>query len=91
MKSGAQLTSGSIYPLSKIENETLRTYIEKQKKKNYIKSSISSAEYPILFVKKSDETLRSCVNYRKLNAVTVKNKYPILLCEELFYDISKAR
>ena len=91
MKPGAQLTSGPIYPLSKIENETLRTYIEKQKKKGYIKPSISSAEYPILFVKKSDETLRPCVNYRKLNAVTVKNKYFIPLCEELFYDISKAR
>ena len=91
LEPGAQLNSGPIYPLSKIENETSRTYIEKQKSKGYIQSSTSPAGYPILFVKKSDGSLRPCMDYRKLNAVTVKNKYPIPLCEELFGEISRAR
>ena len=91
LKSKTQLISKSIYSLSKTENEILRIYIEKQRSKKYIKFFTSSTEYSILFVKKSNESLRSCVNYRKLNAVTVKNRYSISLCKKIFNDVSRAR
>ena len=90
LKSEAQLISELIYSLSKIENKILRTYIKKQRSKEYIRSFTSSTDYLILFVKKSNNSLRSCVNYRKLNTITVKNRYSISLCEEFFNDISRA-
>ena len=91
LKSEAQLISESIYSLLKTENKILRIYIKKQKSKKYIKSFTSSTEYSILFVKKSNESLKSCVNYRKLNAITVKNWYSISLCKEIFNNVSRAR
>ena len=91
MKSEAQLILKSIYSLLKTENKILRIYIKKQRSKKYIKFFTSLTEYSILFVKKSNENLRSCVNYKKLNAVTVKNRYSISLCKEIFNDVSRAR
>ena len=39
---------------------------------------------PVLFVKKKDGTLRLCIDYRQLNKVTVKNKYPFPIVDDLF-------
>ena len=39
---------------------------------------------PVLFIKKHDETLRVCTNYRRLSRVTVKNKYPLPRIDDLF-------
>ena len=91
LKLEAQLILKSIYSLLKIENKILKTYIKKQKSKEYIKSFTSSTDYLILFVKKSNDSLKSCVNYRKLNAMTIKNQYSISLCEKLFNDILRVR
>ena len=91
LKLNAQLISESIYSLSKTENKILKIYIKKQRNKKYIKSFTSSIEYSIFFVKKSNENLKSCVNYRKLNAITVKNRYSISLCKKIFNDVSRAR
>jgi len=51
----------------------------------------SKAPYgtPILFQKKQDGSLRMCVNYRALNKVTIKNKYPIPLIAELFDRLAR--
>ena len=45
----------------------------------------------VLFQKKHDGSLRMCVDYRALNKVTIKNKYPIPLADELFDILAKAR
>ena len=52
----------------------------------------SGAPYgaPVLFQKKHDDSLCMCVDYRALNKVTIKNKYPIPLATELFDRLSKA-
>ncbi|MBW0574152.1 hypothetical protein O181_113867 [Austropuccinia psidii MF-1] len=68
---------GVIYSLSKQESDTLRAYISENVEKGFIQPSSSSTGAPVLFVKKKDGGLRLCVNYRKLNAVTRKNKYPV--------------
>ena len=91
LKSETQLILKSIYSLLKIENKILRIYIEKQRSKEYIRSFTLSTDYSILFVKKSNDSLRLCVNYKKLNAITIKNRYSISLCEKFFNDISRAR
>ena len=45
---------------------------------------------PILFVKKKDGTLRMCIDYRQVNKVTVKNKYPLPRIEDLFDQLKGA-
>jgi hypothetical protein len=59
--------------------------------KGYIRSSSSPWGCPALFVKKKDQSLRLCVDYRPLNAVTVKNKYPLPRIDILFDQFSGAK
>jgi hypothetical protein len=52
--------------------------------KGFICPSISPWGCPTLFVKNKDESLRRCIDYRPLNAVTIKNKYPLTRIDVLF-------
>jgi len=61
----------------------LRKYLAENEKKEFIKKSQSRAEYPILFTLKKDEELRLCVDYRKLNDITIKNRYSLPNISEL--------
>ena len=91
LKLETQLILKSIYSLLKIENKILRIYIEKQRSKEYIKSFTSSTDYSIFFIRKPNNSFKSCVNYKKLNTITIKNRYLISLYEKLFNNISRAR
>ena len=57
--------------------ETLRNYLDKNLKKSFIRKVKITAEFLILFILKKDEKLRLYINYRKLNAIMIKNKYPL--------------
>jgi hypothetical protein len=81
---------GPIYKLSPVELETLRKYIDENLKKGFIRNSQSPYGAPIVFAKKKDGSLRLCVNYRGLNKLTIKNRYPLPLIGELLDRISKA-
>jgi hypothetical protein len=59
--------------------------------KGYIRPGSSPWGYPALFVKKKDQSLRLCVDYRPLNAVTVKNKYPLPRINILFDQLAGAK
>jgi hypothetical protein len=59
--------------------------------KGYIRPSSSPWGCPALFVKKKDGSLRLCVDYRPLNAVTIKNKYPLPRIDVLFDQLARAR
>ncbi|MBW0553719.1 hypothetical protein O181_093434 [Austropuccinia psidii MF-1] len=72
-----------IYSFSNKESDTLRAYISENVEKGFIWPSSSSTGAPVLFVKKKDGGLRLCVDYRKLNAVTRKNKYPVPCMNQL--------
>ncbi|MBW0485755.1 hypothetical protein O181_025470 [Austropuccinia psidii MF-1] len=74
---GSQPSVGVIYSLSSQESDTLRAYIPENIEKGFIWQSSSSTGAPVFFVKKKDGGLHLCVDYRKLNAVTRKNKYPV--------------
>ena len=52
--------------------------------KGFIRPSVSHWGAPVLFVKKKDGTMRMCIDYRQLNKVTVKNKYPLPRIDDLF-------
>ena len=72
-----------IYNLSELELKTLREYLDEMLAKGFIQPSKSPAGAPILFVKKKDGSLRLCVDYRRLNQISVKNRYPLPLINEL--------
>jgi hypothetical protein len=74
---------GPIYGLNEKELKACWEYLQENLEKDFIRKSQSPCAAPILFVKKKDGSLRLCVDYRKLNAVTVKNKYPLPLIPEL--------
>ncbi|MBW0574226.1 hypothetical protein O181_113941 [Austropuccinia psidii MF-1] len=74
---GSLLPAGVIYSSSKQDSDTLRAYISENVEKGFIRPSSSSTGAPVLFVKNKDGGLCFCVDYRKLNAVTRKNKYPV--------------
>ena len=83
LKEGFQPPFGPIYSLSAIELKALRAYLDENLKKGFIQPSSSPAGAPILFVKKKDGSLRLCVDYRGLNAITIKNRYALPLISEL--------
>ncbi|MBW0534587.1 hypothetical protein O181_074302 [Austropuccinia psidii MF-1] len=68
---------GVIYSISNHESETIWAYISENVEKGFIRPSSSSTGAPVLFFKKKDGGLRLCVDYRKLNAITRKNRYPV--------------
>jgi len=81
---GAVVPWGPIYPLSEEELRTLQEWLKEMEKTGKIKRSTSPAGSPILFVPKPNgRGLRLCVDYRGLNAVTIPNRYPLPLMQEL--------
>jgi hypothetical protein len=80
------------YRMPPDELAELKKQLEELSKKGFIRPSISEWGCPALFVKKKKEgTLRMCVDYRPLNAVTIKNKYPLPHIDILFDQLSKAK
>jgi hypothetical protein len=69
----------------------LKTQLQELLDKGYIRPSSSPWGCPTLFVKKKDGSLRMCVDYRPLNAVTIKNKYPLPQMDVLFDQLAGAK
>ena len=58
--------------------------------KGYIRLSVSPWGAPVLFVKKKDGTFRMCIDYRQLNKLTIKNRYPLPIIDDLFDQVRGA-
>lgn len=80
-----------IYPLTQAENKELYKYIQENLEKGFIRHSKSPCGAPIFFVKKKDGSLRPCIDYRDLNALTIKNRYPLPLVTSLLDQLRGAR
>jgi hypothetical protein len=68
----------------------LKKHIDELSENGYIRPSISPWVAPVLFVEKKDGTKRMCIDYRSLNEVTIKNKYPLPRIEDLFDQLRGA-
>ena len=91
IEEGKKPPFGPIYSLSETEFKALKDYLEENLKKGFIRPSESPAAAPILFVKKKDGSLRLCVDYRGLNKITIKNRYPLPLIAELLDRLRQAK
>jgi hypothetical protein len=85
------LQSSFIYDLSIIELKLLKKYIKENLAKEFIVFFDSSIKMLMLFEKKSNDDLKLCVDYRRLNALTIKNRYSISLILQLFILLIKAK
>jgi Predicted aspartyl protease len=83
--------SCKIYPLSSGEQEKLDEFLDEQIHTGRIRPSKSPMASPFFFIKKKDGSLRPVQDYRKLNEITVKNRYPLPLINELIDQLRGAR
>jgi hypothetical protein len=75
------------YRMSLPELTELKIQLQELLDKEYIRPSVSPWGAPVLFVKKKDGTLRLCIDYRQLNKMTIKNKYPLPRINDLFDQV----
>jgi len=73
------------------ELEALQTFLDENLRTNFVRPSCSTHGAPILFIKKKDGSLRLCVDYRGLNKISKKDRYPLPLIADLLDAPGKAR
>ena len=77
--------------MAPVELQELRVQLQELLDKGFIRLSTSQWGAPVLFTKKKDKTLQLCIDYRQLNRVTVKNRYPLPRIDKLFDQLRGAR
>ena len=91
LQPGTRPVSRPMYRLSPKELEEVKRQVTDLMSKGMVRPSSSPWSAPILFVGKKDGTLRMCIDYRGLNAVTVKNRYPLPRIDDLLDKLRGAR
>ena len=79
------------YRMAPVELQELRVQLQELLDKGFIRPSTSKWGTPVLFSKNKDRTLRLCIDYRQLNRVTIKNRYPLPRIDDLFDQLREAR
>jgi len=90
LEEGAQPPVGPIYSLSASEQEALKEFIEENLNMDFIQLTSSSYSALVLFIKKKDGSLRLCVDFHRLNCISKKDCYPLLLISDLLDSPRKA-
>jgi hypothetical protein len=80
-----------LYNYNLEELQTMKKYIIENLRKGFVAPSNAPFAAPILFARKSDGSLRFCIDYRKLNLITRKDRYPLPLIDETLARLSRAR
>ena len=88
---GTDPISATPYRMVPLELKELKTQFEELLSKIFIPPSTLPWGAPMLFIKNKDDTLRLCIDYRKLNKVTMKNKYHLSMIDNLFDQLKDAK
>ena len=91
LESEATLAPSPLYSMSLEHLELTKAYLQENMKKGFIEMSDASFASPVLFAKKPGGGWRFCVDYRKLNALTKKDRYPLPLIEETLARLQRAK
>lgn len=86
-----EMLKSKVYPMPLNEQEELDRFIKENIDKGYIVPSKSPMASPVFFVKKKDGKLRLIQDYRKLNNITVKNRYPLPLATDIINKLRGAK
>ncbi|GJX98338.1 putative reverse transcriptase domain-containing protein [Tanacetum coccineum] len=78
------VTTRALYRLASSEMKELSDQLQELSDKGFIRPSSSPWGAPVLFVKKKNGSFQMCINYRELNKLTVKNRYPLPRIDDLF-------
>ncbi|GJV84542.1 putative reverse transcriptase domain-containing protein [Tanacetum coccineum] len=81
---GAAPVARAPYRLAPLEMQELSNQLQELADRGFIQPSASPWGAPVLFVKKKDRSFRMCIDYRELNKLTVKNRYPLHRIDDLF-------
>ncbi|GJT86958.1 putative reverse transcriptase domain-containing protein [Tanacetum coccineum] len=87
---GALPVAKAPYRLAPSEMNELSNQLEELQEKGFIRPSSSPWGAPVLFVKKKDGAMRMCIDYRELNKLTIKNRYPLPRIDDLFDQLQGA-
>jgi len=87
---GTQPIHKAPYHMAPSELKELKKQLEDLVDQGFIRPSVSPWGAPVLFVRKKDGSLRMCIDYRELNRVTIKNKYPLPRIDDLFDQLKEA-
>ena len=88
---GTSPISMTPHRMAPVELQELRVQLKELPDKGFIRPSTSPWGAPVLFAKKKGKTLRLCIDYRQLNKVTIKNRYPLPRIDDLFEQSRGAR
>ena len=87
---GTSPISMTLYRMTPFELQELKVQIQELLDKGFIRLSTSPWGASVLFEKKKDKTLRLCIDYRQLNRITIKNRYPLPGIDDLFDQLRGA-
>ncbi|GJT51547.1 putative reverse transcriptase domain-containing protein [Tanacetum coccineum] len=87
----AMLVAKSPYRLAPTEMQELSNQLKELQEKGFIRPSSSPLGASVLFVKKIDGSFRMCIDYRELNKLTIKNRYPLPRIDDLFDQLQGSR
>ena len=90
LQPGIALISRASYRMAPAEMRELQTQLDELLAQGFIRRSHSPWGTPVLFVKKKDGSMRLCIDYRELNKVTIRNRYPLPRIDDLFDQLQGA-
>ena len=82
---------GLLYSMSQDKLKVLKKYLEENLSKGFIRASFSPVASPVIFACKPEDGLRFCIDYRQLNAITIKNQYLLPLIKKTLERIYKIK
>nr|GEW56601.1 putative reverse transcriptase domain-containing protein [Tanacetum cinerariifolium] len=87
---GSEPISKAPYRMASIELKELKDQLQELLERGFIRPSVSPWGAPVLFVKKNDGSMRLCIDYRDLNKITIRNRYPLPRIDDLFDQLQGA-
>ncbi|GJR97309.1 putative reverse transcriptase domain-containing protein [Tanacetum coccineum] len=88
---GAEPILKAPYRMAPIELKELKDQLQELLERGFIRPSVSPWGAPVLFVKKKDGSMRLCIDYRELNKITIRNRYPLPRIDDLFDQLQGAK